>query len=584
MDLDNSSVNVKLAALQAEFHQQRQKGYNHILELIARNKPLKDILTAIVLHAEKMLPGVVGSILLLDEFAHHLRQGADPSLPDFYNEAIDGIEIGPDAGSCEGTAYTGQPVIVSNVKAHHSWQSFIELTSKAGLAACWSLPILASNGSLLGTFAIYYVEAKEPDDSGFKCVAELARFSAIAIEQKHSMKVLVDARRNAENASHAKSQFLSNMSHELRTPMNAIIGFAQLLQMDVDTLNEVQMDNVNEIISASNHLLTLINEVLDLSKIEAGHIDFLVETVIVGEVLGECLNMIAHLAGQRGIDITFMCDGEKSSVEDMCQKKLEVQADKTRLKQVLFNLLSNAVKYNNENGKIIISSSQSDKGHVRISIQDTGSGITEEKQLQLFKAFNRLGAEHSEVEGTGIGLVIAKNIVEMMDGSIGVESTPDVGATFWIELPCDHARVDYSEKVKVQNNDKFVVLEKDEYTLLYVEDNPANLRLVAQLLAHRPDIKMLSAAEPMLGLDLAAEHKPDLILLDINLPGIDGFDMLKLLRDRKNSRDTPVVAVSANAMPRDIEKGLNAGFDHYVAKPIDVVELLSVVDEILLSI
>ena len=566
--------------------EQLQKANNHILELIAKDQPLKDILMAIALHAEEMLPGVIVTIMLLDESGYHLRQGAAPNLPEFYKKSLDGIEIGDSVGLCCASAYNGEPLIAEDLSTHPNWKDYREITSKAGLAACWSLPILASNGSVLGTCDMYYKKVKSPDDQSMKLVTEIANFASIAIEQKRSVKALMDAMQDAESANRAKSQFLSSMSHELRTPMNAIIGFAQLLQMDADDLNELQHDNVNEIVHAGNHLLTLINEVLDLSKIEAGHINLYIESVLVSNVMDECLSMLMPLADKRGIEIQLMCDGEHISFGDLCQKNMEVQADHTRLKQVLFNLLSNAVKYNKANGQIIISCSPVDAAYVRISIKDTGPGIELEKQVQLFKVFSRLGAEYTEVEGTGMGLAITKNIVEMMGGNIGVDSKPGEGSTFWIELLSN-------QKSEVHNKDVSVAIEKTlssdkkaehEYTLLYIEDNPANLRLVKQVLGRRPNIRILSAEEPMLGLELALEHKPDIILLDINLPGIDGFGVLKHLRDRKENCDTPVIAVSANAMPSDIEKGLNAGFDHYVTKPMDVIGLLSVIDEVVQSL
>ena len=397
-------------------------------------------------------------------------------------------------------------------------------------------------------------------------------------ERKKTEQALIDAREDAENANRAKSQFLSSMSHELRTPMNAIMGFGQLLKLEAGTsLTEEQEDNVDEIITAGNHLLVLINEVLDLSKVEAGHVDLSIETVVIGEVVAETTQLISPLAAKRNIDISMNQNGINIEFEALFEQKHTVRADRTRLKQVLLNLLSNAVKYNSENGKITISCQLMPNQMSRIKITDTGAGMDQHQQLKLFKPFERIGAEDSAVEGTGIGLVITKSLIEIMGGAIGVESSPGVGSTFWIELPSD-AVAESSHQARENNSEVATETSSLEHTVLYIEDNPANLRLVTQLLGRRPNIHLWSAHEPLLGLELAMEHKPDLILLDINLPGMNGFEVLNHLRQKDVTRDIPVIAISANAMPRDIEKGIEAGFDDYITKPIDVVALLQAVD------
>jgi hypothetical protein len=421
------------------------------------------------------------------------------------------------------------------------------------------------------------------DDAG-KPVRMIGIHSDIS-QRKEAEQNLINAREDAENANRAKSQFLSSMSHELRTPMNAIMGFSQLLKMSTDQpLSESQLENVEEITKASNHLLELINEVLDLAKIEAGHIDLSIEAVVLGEVIAESLQLITPLAQKRGIQISLAQDGTKIDVKRMLQQNNAVRADHTRLRQVLLNLLSNAVKYNAEKGEIVIDCRCVGDQQVRISISDTGAGITPQQQAQLFKAFNRLDAAQTEIEGTGIGLVITKNIVELMGGNIGMDSQPGKGSTFWIELPSDTLQVGQKivlDKKGVTPAPLPLSSAGHEHTVLYIEDNPANLRLVAQLLSRLSNIHMWSAHEPMLGLELAAEYKPDLILLDINLPGIDGFEVLKHLRQREATRNTPVIAISANAMPKDIERGMKAGFDNYITKPVDVDALLQAVENVL---
>lgn len=400
-------------------------------------------------------------------------------------------------------------------------------------------------------------------------------------EQVEAKQNLIDAREEAENANHAKSQFLSSMSHELRTPMNAIMGFGQLLKMEDDPpLTESQVENVDEIVKASNHLLELINEVLDLAKIEAGRIDLSIEAVAIGEVIAESVQLIMPLAQKRGIETILTQKGVDVTFDQFLLQDNIVRADRTRLRQVLLNLLSNAIKYNCENGKLTIACHHTENSQVRIAITDTGDGIALEQQGQLFEAFNRLGANQSDIEGTGIGLVITKNIIELMGGNIGVNSQPGVGSTFWIELPADtlqSTQHDASDDNGAASTSSASSRSEYEHTVLYIEDNPANLRLVTQLLGRMDNIHMWSAHEPMLGLELAAEHKPNLILLDVNLPGMDGFGVLKHLRQREATRNTPVIAISANAMPKDIEKGMKAGFDDYFTKPIDVATLLKAV-------
>jgi len=396
-------------------------------------------------------------------------------------------------------------------------------------------------------------------------------------KRKAAENALIEARKEAEDANRAKSQFLSSMSHELRTPMNAIMGFGQLLNMDTSApLTDNQSENVNEILKASDHLLELINEVLDLAKIEAGRIDLSIEDVILSDVITESLQLILPLAVKRGISIELYREETEIDFNNISAFKNSVRADYTRLKQVIINFLSNAVKYNTENGKITIKCSES-KEHTRISVSDTGEGLNQEQQEQLFTAFNRLGAENTEIEGTGIGLVISHNIIDLMGGEIGVESEPGVGSTFWFELPS--SIISDSTEGNEQTSSELEVSIEATRSVLYIEDNPANLRLVSQLLGCLPNLTMWTAHEPLLGLELAEEHKPDLILLDINLPGIDGFEVLNLLRQRAATKNTPVIAISANAMPKDIEKGLAAGFNNYITKPIDVNELLMAVDE-----
>ncbi len=407
-------------------------------------------------------------------------------------------------------------------------------------------------------------------------------------DEKQTREEIVAAREAADHANHAKSKFLASMSHELRTPMNAIIGFSQLLQMD-SSLDDSQLDSVNEIIKAGEHLLKLINEVLDLSKIEAGHIDLSIDSVDLKEVVAESLYLIEAMAVKRDISIELIRNGEVIKQDNMPDKCLMVRADYTRLKQVLLNLLSNAVKYNSDHGKLTISCDLLTNNNVRISVSDTGNGLTEEQQNLLFKPFERLGMEVSNIDGTGIGLVISSNIVQLMGSTIEVESEPGKGSTFWFELEGDvmNKLIEEDAENKLSLSTDAASKQSDEqqyeHSVLYIEDNPANMRLVSQLLARHPSLYLWTAPEPLLGLELALAHLPDLILLDINLPGMNGFEVLKRLRDYEVTKNISVIAVSANAMERDIAKALEAGFDGYITKPINVVDFLQTIDKALLK-
>lgn len=383
---------------------------------------------------------------------------------------------------------------------------------------------------------------------------------------------LESAKAAAEKANLAKSEFLSSMSHELRTPLNAVLGFAQLMACETPPPSAAQKLSIEQILQAGWHLLRLINEILDLAMIESGKVTMSQESMSLADVLQDCQAMIEPQAHKHGIKMTF----------PGFDILYYVHADRTRVKQVVINLLSNAIKYNRAGGTVSIQFVASAENRVRVSVTDTGAGLAAEQLAQLFQPFNRLGQESRAEEGTGIGLVVTKRLVELMGGVIGVESKVGVGSVFWFELPASSApalAIDgIGDSGLVEREHIVTHVSSSKRTLLYVEDDPANLALVEQLIARRSDLKLLTAIDGHLGVQLARAYHPDVILMDINLPGISGFDALKLLREDPVTAHIPVMALSANALPRDIEKGIEAGFFRYLTKPIKVREFMDALD------
>ena len=393
---------------------------------------------------------------------------------------------------------------------------------------------------------------------------------------------LISAKLVAEKANLAKSDFLSSMSHELRTPLNAILGFAQLLEVGTPAPTVGQRRSIEHILQAGWYLLELINEILDLALIESGKLSLSTEPVALADVLQECQAMIEPQAHKRGIRVTFPEPESNAS-----ETAIFVKADRTRLKQVLINLLSNAVKYNCPEGAVEVTLhklvEQQGTERIRICVTDTGAGLGPEKIAQLFQPFNRLGQEANVEEGTGIGLVVSKRLVELMHGSIGVDSTPGSGCAFWIILETASAPMllplgANSESKSMSAACAEIAPPLRRQTLLYVEDNPANMLLVEQIVASRAHVELICARDAISGIELARSRLPSLILMDINLPGMSGIEALAVLLADSKTAHIPVIALSANAIPRDIEKGLEAGFFCYLTKPIKVAEFLRTLD------
>jgi signal transduction histidine kinase/CheY-like chemotaxis protein len=379
---------------------------------------------------------------------------------------------------------------------------------------------------------------------------------------EHAQRVVEQAREEATRANTAKTEFLSRMSHELRTPLNAILGFGQLLE--TASLDPDDQDGVKHILKAGRHLLALIDDVLDLSRIEAGTLTISLEPVHTAELIDDTLALIQPLADSRSIRLTT--DSEHCDVY--------VRTDRQRCRQILLNLLSNAVKYNRDGGSVDVRCARVSDDTLRLAVRDTGPGIDPVRQQQLFEPFERLGAESSGVEGTGLGLALTKQLVERLGGAIGVDPAPGQGATFWIDLPVTDPPADAEEPAARAEP----AMSTTARTLLLVEDNLANLHVVEAMLRRRPTITVLPAMQGRLAIELAREHLPDLILLDLHLPDLSGRDVLYRLKADPSTRDIPVVIASADATPGRARQLRERGAFDYITKPLDLEHFLEVVD------
>jgi signal transduction histidine kinase/CheY-like chemotaxis protein len=391
-------------------------------------------------------------------------------------------------------------------------------------------------------------------------VTELVRL------QEQGTRQLQEANRQLRAANAAKSEFLSRMSHELRTPLNAILGFAQLLELD--ELTDQQHDSLGHIMSGARHLLGLINEVLDIAAIEAGGLPLSLEPVPVADVIAEAVSLIRPLADQHGVLLTAQ----------PCQD--HVFGDRQRLKQILLNLLSNAVKYNHQGGSVRLTCDGVAEQRLRITVADTGPGIPPEAVDRLFVPFERLDGQQRGVEGTGLGLPLSKRLAEAMGGTLELTTVTDQGSAFFVEIPLTDSPVARADR---QDDGPPPATEQPEVawpalTVLYIEDNVSNLQLVERVLSRRPNVTLISAMRPQLGLELAAQHHPDLVLLDLHLPDMPGEEVLRRLRATPKTADVPVVILSADARSSQIEHLLSQGARAFLTKPLDVKELLTLLD------
>ena len=477
---------------------------------------------------------------------------------------LDAEEVPRDIGFCPHAILDDDVLVVEDATQDERFHDNPLVHSGPNVKFYAGAPLVLPGNLRIGTLCVVDHEPRELTAEQEKTLKVLAR-------QVVSQLTLRKTVRELESANQTKSDFLSAMSHELRTPLNAILGFGQLLDLNPDEpLTTGQKGCVDYIVKSGQHLLDLINDILDLAQIEAGRVELSIEDISPSKVIDDCLSMVSALAQGRNIQI---------AIDNVTGADVLVRADHVRLKQVLLNLISNAIKYNREDGHIRITADRSGPHMLRLNVTDTGQGIPADQMDDLFKPFNRLGAETTDIEGTGIGLVVSKDLVELMGGAIGVQSTEGKGSTFWVDLPLAETKMadkvrDVQSAAAVKSRSPSVDLSGK---LLYVEDNPDNLILMDMIVEHIDGLSMISAHTAELGIELARQERPDVIILDINLPGMSGLDAVKTLRGMSETQTTPILALSAAATQGDIKKGLAAGFDHYMTKPIQVAELIKAI-------
>ena len=386
---------------------------------------------------------------------------------------------------------------------------------------------------------------------------------------RQTLSELESARASAEAANHAKTEFLSRMSHELRTPLNAVLGFAQVLE--IRDLTDTQRLAVTQITKGGQHLLELINDVLDISRIETGNLPLSSEPVLIDDVVEDVLDLVEPLATQRDIRCTFAAGDGRSSY---------VLADRQRLKQVLLNLLSNAIKYNHPGGTVTVACERRADGRLRTSISDTGRGIPADRRGLLFEPFERLGAEQTGVEGTGVGLALSRRLAEAMDGVLDIDPADGEGSTFWIELWQTEGPVEHHRRTTGGTPIATPAVPPNgrRHTVLYIEDNLANIKLIEQIFDDRRDIGLITAMQGRLGIELALQHHPELILLDLHLPDIGGEAVLAEIRAHPDLAKVPIIIMTADATEGQRERLTAAGATEYMTKPIDVRQLLAIAD------
>ncbi|TLS19016.1 MAG: response regulator [Betaproteobacteria bacterium] len=566
---------------------------NALLQMLFGNAPLGDLLHAVVQGIEAITPDALCSILLLDGERQHLQLGAAPNLPDFYNEAIHGMAIGPGRGSCGTAAHAGQRVIVEDVRTHPYWADFKGLAQQADLVSCWSEPIKDSKQQVLGTFAIYHRYPARPGPQDLNLIREASILAGIAIERRQldaelqsyreELEVLVEKRAakiqelnvqlaeralEAERASLAKSAFLANMSHEIRTPMNGVLGMANLLQRT--ELTARQADYLEKIEASGRHLLSIINNILDLAKIEAGKVNLEQRDFQLAELIGDVSAMVEAKITAKGLRF----------IQDFDHMPQWLRGDRTRLVQALTNYMSNAIKFT-DSGSITLACRllrEEDSGYLlRFEVRDTGIGLSPEQQARIFDAFEQADTSTTrEYGGTGLGLTITQGIAKLMGGEAGVEAATGQGCCFWMTAHLERGVQTEEGHSEASVSAEDALRRFKGAPLLLVEDEPVNQEIARFLLE---DVGLLVDVAEDGEKAVARCHNRHyaIVLMDMQMPNMDGCTATTAIRQLPGWQHIPILAITANTFMEEKQRCFAAGMNDFIAKPFDPDALFNTV-------